>query len=105
MVSQEEFVQAAIETDADAILVSSLYGHGEIDCQGLRENARSGINDIPLIAEVTRGREAKLRGGGGSFYENGIQQSNITRNTDRGNFRIPEGTSCPYSRTSVKLYR
>lgn len=37
MVSQEEFVSAAVSTDADAILVSSIYGHGEIDCQGLRE--------------------------------------------------------------------
>jgi methylaspartate mutase sigma subunit len=37
MVSQEEFVAAAIETAADAIIVSSLYGHGELDCVGLRE--------------------------------------------------------------------
>ena len=37
MVSQQEFVDTAIETNAKAILVSSLYGHGEIDCQGLRE--------------------------------------------------------------------
>ena len=29
--SQEDFVRAAIETAADAVLVSSLYGHGEID--------------------------------------------------------------------------
>ena len=36
MVSQEEFIDAAVETDAAAILVSSLYGHGEIDCEGLR---------------------------------------------------------------------
>ena len=32
----EEFVKAAIETAADAILVSSLYGQGEIDCRGFR---------------------------------------------------------------------
>ncbi|HNT01284.1 MAG TPA: methylaspartate mutase subunit S, partial [Candidatus Saccharicenans sp.] len=36
-VSQQEFVEAAIETNARAILVSSLYGHAEIDCQGFRE--------------------------------------------------------------------
>ena len=36
MVSQDEFVDAAIEADADAILVSSIYGHAEIDCHGLR---------------------------------------------------------------------
>ncbi len=36
MVSQDEFIDAAIESDAKAILVSSLYGHGEIDCAGFR---------------------------------------------------------------------
>ena len=34
LVSQEEFIAAAVETNASAILVSSLYGMGEIDCQG-----------------------------------------------------------------------
>ena len=32
-----EFVKAAIETNADAILVSSLYGQGELDCRGFRD--------------------------------------------------------------------
>ncbi len=46
---QEDFINAAIETDADAILVSSLYGHGEIDCRGMRENCEeSGLKDILL---------------------------------------------------------
>ncbi len=36
MVSQDEFIDAAIETGARAILVSSIYGHGEIDCLGFR---------------------------------------------------------------------
>ncbi len=35
MVSQDEFIDAAIETEAEAILVSSIYGHGEIDCEAL----------------------------------------------------------------------
>lgn len=49
MVSQEEFIEAAIETDADAIIVSSLYGHGELDCRGMREKCReAGLNDILL---------------------------------------------------------
>lgn len=49
MVSQEEFISAAIETDADAIIVSSLYGHGELDCKGMREKCvESGIGDILL---------------------------------------------------------
>ena len=48
-VSQEEFVAAAIETDADAILISSLSGHGEILCRGLREKCiEAGIGDILL---------------------------------------------------------
>jgi len=49
MVSQKEFVEAAVEADADAIIVSSLYGHGEIDCKGLREKCEeAGLNDIVL---------------------------------------------------------
>ena len=49
MVSQEEFIAAAIETAADAILVSSLYGHGELDCRGLRARCRrSGADGISL---------------------------------------------------------
>ena len=32
-----DFIKAAIETNADAILVSSLYGQGELDCRGFRE--------------------------------------------------------------------
>ena len=51
MVAQEEYIEAAIETKADAIFVSSLYGHGEIDCNGLREKCNeAGLKDIPLLA-------------------------------------------------------
>jgi methylaspartate mutase sigma subunit len=49
MVPQEEFINAAIETDADVIVVSSLYGHGELDCRGLREKCiEAGIGNILL---------------------------------------------------------
>ena len=49
--SQEDFINAAIETDAKMILVSSLYGHGEIDCRGMREKCiESGSGDIILYA-------------------------------------------------------
>ncbi|WPC41721.1 methylaspartate mutase subunit S [Clostridium sp. JS66] len=48
---QEDFINAAIETNADAIIVSSLYGHGEIDCRGLREKLNeSGLDSIVLYA-------------------------------------------------------
>lgn len=51
MVDQEEFIGAAIETNADAILVSSLYGHGELDCRGLREKCiEAGIEEVLLYA-------------------------------------------------------
>jgi methylaspartate mutase sigma subunit len=47
--SQEDFINAAIETNAKAIFVSSLYGHGEIDCQGMREKCNeAGLDDILL---------------------------------------------------------
>lgn len=49
MVSQEEFIEAAIETAAAAIIVASLYGHGELDCRGMREKCQeAGVNDILL---------------------------------------------------------
>lgn len=48
-VSQEEFINAAIEANADAILVSSLYGQGELDCRGMREKCKeAGIPNILL---------------------------------------------------------
>lgn len=49
LVSQEEFVRAAVETGARAILVSSLYGHGELDCQGFRDKLiEAGLGGILL---------------------------------------------------------
>ena len=49
MVSQDEFIDAALETDAKAILVSSLYGQGELDCEGLRERCiERGLEDVVL---------------------------------------------------------
>jgi methylaspartate mutase sigma subunit len=43
----EDFIAAAIETNADAILVSSLYGQGELDCRGFRERCvEAGIGEI-----------------------------------------------------------
>ena len=48
-VSQEEFINAAIETKAGAILVSSVYGHGELDCQGFRAKCEeSGLKHMLL---------------------------------------------------------
>ena len=49
MVSQEEFINAAIETNADAIVISSLYGQGELDCRGMREKCdEAGLENILL---------------------------------------------------------
>ena len=46
-VSQADFIHAVQETAARAILVSSLYGHGEIDCRGFRDKCReAGLHDI-----------------------------------------------------------
>ncbi len=50
MVSQEEFIAAAVETDADAIVISSLYGHGELDCRGMRAKCdEAGLDNILLF--------------------------------------------------------
>jgi len=48
--SQEDFIRAAIETAADAILVASLCGHGEMECRGFREKCvEAGIGNIHLV--------------------------------------------------------
>jgi methylaspartate mutase sigma subunit len=48
--SQQDFIRAAIETAADAILVGSLCGHGELECRGFRENCiEAGIGKIHLV--------------------------------------------------------
>jgi methylaspartate mutase sigma subunit len=44
-----DFVKAAVETGADAILVSSLYGQGELDCRGFRDLCvEAGLEEILL---------------------------------------------------------
>ena len=49
MVSQEEYIAAAIESNADAIVISSLYGQGELDCRGMREKCdEAGLEGILL---------------------------------------------------------
>jgi len=59
--TQEDFIKAAIETDADAILISSLSGHGAILCAGMREKCiEAGLKDILLYVGgfLTTGTEA-----------------------------------------------
>ena len=47
--THEDFINAAIESAADIIMVSSLYGHGEMDCRGLKEKAiEAGLKDVLL---------------------------------------------------------
>ena len=82
MVSQDEFIDAAIETGAQAILVSSIYGHGEIDCRGLRDACKeAGIGGIKLYVggnlvvgktDFTEVKEKFLAMGYDRVYEPGI---------------------------------
>jgi methylaspartate mutase sigma subunit len=54
VVPQQEFINAAIEIDADAILVSSMYGMGLLDCEGLRDRCiEAGLDDIILYVGGT----------------------------------------------------
>ena len=47
--SQEDFIKAAQETDASVIMVSSLYGHGELDCRGMKEKCiEAGLSGVRL---------------------------------------------------------
>lgn len=48
--TQEEFVDAALTHEADAILVSSLYGHAEQDCQGFIDRVEAaGIDAVTYV--------------------------------------------------------
>ena len=54
VVPQRQFVDAAIETNADAILVSSMYGMGLLDCEGLRDKCiEAGLKNIILYVGGT----------------------------------------------------
>jgi methylaspartate mutase S subunit len=45
----DEFIKAAQETDADAILMSSLYGMAELDLRGFKDKCReAGLEDVIL---------------------------------------------------------
>lgn len=47
--TQEDFINAALETNAQMILVSSLYGHGEIDVRGFKDKCvEAGLDDVIL---------------------------------------------------------
>jgi methylaspartate mutase sigma subunit len=47
--SQEDFVNAAVETDARAIMVSTSNGHAALDARGMRGKCvESGIGDVLL---------------------------------------------------------
>jgi len=82
LVPQEEFINAAIETGAKAILVASLYGHGEIDCRGLKDRCREvGLGDVLLYVggnlvvgktDFTQVRNKFLAMGYDRVYEPGI---------------------------------
>jgi methylaspartate mutase sigma subunit len=47
--SQEDFIRAAVETDAGAILISSMSGHARLLCEGLRGKCvEAGLKNIVL---------------------------------------------------------
>ena len=76
MVPQEKFITAAIESNADAILVSSLYGQGELDCKGMRGKCiEYGLPDIPLFVggNIVIGKQ-KFEDVEKRFHEMGFDQ-------------------------------
>ena len=49
MTPPEDFINAAVETKADAILISSLNGHAKISCEGFRDKCiEAGLANIIL---------------------------------------------------------
>lgn len=61
-----EFIDAAIETAADAVVISSSNGHAAIFCDGIRDAfAEAGLPDIPLYI----GGKLRVGSRAGSFDE------------------------------------
>jgi methylaspartate mutase sigma subunit len=51
---QKDFINAALEVNADAILLSSMYGMGLLDCEGFRRKCiEAGLDDIILYVGGT----------------------------------------------------
>lgn len=49
MTPVQEFVEAAVETAADAVVISSSNGHAAISCEGIRDAfTEGGLGDIKL---------------------------------------------------------
>ena len=72
MVSQEEYIEAAIEADADAIVVSSLYGQGELDCRGMREKCDWSCRDSAACRREYCRRQAGFRRRGKALQGHGL---------------------------------
>jgi methylaspartate mutase sigma subunit len=84
VVPQQEFINAAIEINADAILVSSSYGMGLIDCEGLRDKCiEAGLNDIILYAGGTVAAPLELERNWGQIEERFAQMgfNRVFKNT------------------------
>ena len=73
-VTQEEFIEAAVETKADAILVSSFSGHAESLTTGFKDKCdETGLNDIVLlIGGFLAPRTATMGRGGKEVYRYGF---------------------------------
>lgn len=77
LISQEDFIKAAIETNAAAILISSLYGMGMLDCRGMREKCKeTGLGDILLYVggQLSVGSEARWKEVERTFKEMGFDR-------------------------------
>ena len=75
-VSQQEYIEAAIESKADAILVSSLGGHAKSASEGLREKCmEAGLKDIRLyIGGTLAVRDSKWEDTEKAFKELGFDR-------------------------------
>lgn len=61
MTPVQEFVEAAVETAADGVVISSSNGHAKLFCDGIRDAfIEAGIGDMPLFigGNLAVGRQA-----------------------------------------------
>ena len=93
----EEFIMAAQETAADAMLISSLYGMAELDLEGFRDKCtEAGLEDILLYRRRHPRRLApRFRRRRGQVQTHGLRPSLSARGRRPAGHQRPQGRPRP----------
>ena len=93
----EEFIMAAQETAADAMMISSLYGMAEMDLEGFRDKCtEAGLERHPALRGRHPGRvSSRLRRGRSQVQGDGVRPRVSARDRYPRGYRGPQGRPQP----------